>query len=368
MCSYSCLTLTLSQATASVFGGSVARPEDGSGDADAEQDAKNMADDLEVAWEMLEVARVIYSRFPDDLAVEKELARVYMRLGDLGMESDVFEQAKSDYEKSLMLRQKILKQTQDPDTTLLADLYCCLAISCIYQESTAAGESGENATARQDAIRKHEDEGLKYYVLAGRVMAENIHRVAKTCCDALQAFVTARIPAYASSSSEDAPKGKGKQKATVAKQELLYTADGMDTMRDAFLACVQVTKALASSDAAAVTESLSTNEAQLLEYMEIYVELKEKVDGIIESAEAVAVSDSTSAGVKRSADALDDASEPVTTIGFGDASAASSTTVGFGASADATAAPVNVITVKKRKVTPTTTEAPATAAADAAAQ
>lgn len=347
-----------------MFGGSISQPEEGA-DGDAEQDAKTMADDLEVAWEMLEVARVIYSRYPDELAVEKELARVYMRLGDLGMESDVFEQAKSDYEKSLMLRQKILKETKDPDTTLLADLYCCLAISCIYQDSTAQQQvedaSNEGAAsvdlgARQEEIRKHEDEGLKYYVLAGRVMAENIHRVATSCAKELQDFALQRIPKYSSSSKDNGSpvsKGKGKKKATVEKQQLLFTGGStMDTLKDKFLACVQVLKALKLSDV--VADSLTKDEAQLLDYMEIYVELKEKVDGIIESANAEAVDNGTS-GTKRQADDAEDetASGPVTTIGFGSASAAAATTiVGFGSAPSAVKAePVNVISVKKRKIT-----------------
>ncbi|KAJ0388866.1 hypothetical protein P43SY_011796 [Pythium insidiosum] len=113
-----------------------------------------------------------------------------MRLGDIGMESENFEQAKSDYEKCLLLRKKILKATQDPDTTLLADLYCCLAISCIYQDSA----QGETANKVQ-AILSREEEGLKFYVLAGHVMAENIHRVAKECgVPQLLEFVQARIP------------------------------------------------------------------------------------------------------------------------------------------------------------------------------
>lgn len=373
-----CVDTGCQQATASVFGGSVAQPEEG-GDPDAEQDAKNMADDLEVAWEMLEVARVIYSRYPDELAVEKELARVYMRLGDLGMESDVFEQAKSDYEKSLMLRQKILRETKDPDTTLLADLYCCLAISCIYQDSAAqAAAAGEDESvdlaARQEEIRKREDEGLKYYVLAGRVMATNIHRVASTCPKELQEFVDARIPKYAGDGSAAiaTAKGKGKQKASADKQELLFTAENMDSVKDEFLACVQVLKSLKPSDVTA--DHLTKDEAQLLEYIEIYVELKEKVDGIIESANAEAVDNSAaaggavSAGVKRSADSITaEAAGAVTTIGFG----APVTSIGFGnaSSAAASAEPqtVNVMSVvKKRKITPQTTPtAAATASQDA---
>lgn len=312
-----------------------------------------MADDLEVAWEMLEVARVIYSRFSEDPEVEKELAHVYMRLGDLGMESDVFAQARSDYEKSLMLQHKILHQTKDPDTTPLADLYCCLAISCIYQDSAeqaAAAAATDDAAApavTTDAVPfKREEEGLKYYVLAGRVMAENIYRAAQPCSKAVQDFVEARIPKYthsgpSSDEDADASKGKGKRKAkaTSETQELRFLTDTMDSVREEFLACVKASKAIKGDEKVGdgVNEDgLSKDEAQLLEYVEIYVELKEKVDGIKEASTAEKL------------DVVDvDAPEKeegggVTTIGFGAAK-----------SDDAATPAVNVIpVVKKRKVTP----------------
>lgn len=338
-----------------MFGSSVpegGEAEDGAGAEDDEQDAKNVADDLEVAWEMLEVARVIYSRFSEDPEVEKELAHVYMRLGDLGMESDVFAQARSDYEKSLMLQHKILHQTKDPDTTPLADLYCCLAISCIYQDSAeqaAAAAATDDAAssapaATTDAVPfKREEEGLKYYVLAGRVMAENIYRAAQPCSKAVQDFVEARIPKYTHSgpsSDEDADttkgKGKRKAKATSETQELRFLTDTMDAVREEFLACVKANKGDEKAEEGANEDGLSKDEAQLLEYVEIYVELKEKVDGIKEASTAEKVE---AVGV--------DAPEKEECGGV--------TTIGFGAAkSDEAATPaVNVIpVVKKRKVTP----------------
>lgn len=324
--------VSLAEATASVFGSGVT--EEPSEGTEAEQDAKNTADDLEAAWEMLELARVIYSRFPGELAVETQLARVYMRLGDLGMESDTFEQARSDYEKALLLRQKVLKETQDPDTTLLADLYCCLAISCIYRDSTAKpAEDGADEEGAPE--EKGDDEGLKYYVLAGRVMAENVHRLTTTCSTEVQQFVASRIPKYSASELDEAPKGKGKRKAgsdSDATRSLLFLGESMDTLKDEFV------------KAAGKAESeLTKDEAQLLEYMEIYIELKEKVDGIKESAAAQPVEQP-----KAEASETKD-SEAVTTIGFG------------APAADTAGAPaVNVVpVVKKRKTTPTSSAAAA---------
>ncbi|EEY58324.1 uncharacterized protein PITG_00979 [Phytophthora infestans T30-4] len=201
--------LSLTEATASLFGGAVEGAA-ASGSGDGEQDAKEAADDLEAAWEVMELARVIYSRYPGDQAVETQLARVYTRLGDLGLESDQFEQAKVDFEKALLLRRKLLKATKADDTTQLADLYCQLAIACIYRDSTAD---------KDKEVEVVPNEELTHYVMAGRVMAENLHRVAKKCDDKLQKFAE-KIPKY-SLEEETEPKGKGKRKAPSSEDSTL---------------------------------------------------------------------------------------------------------------------------------------------------
>lgn len=333
--------LSLAEATASVFGGAVQTPEEGT---DADQDAKETADDMETAWEMLEVARVIYSRYPEELAIETQLARVYMRLGDVGMELDNFEQARSDFEKAVMLRKKVLKATNDPDTTLLADLYCNLAISCIYRGSgkpaedasadgTAADKQDEDAGDAQSA----EEDGLKYYVLAGRVMAQNVHRVALACAERLQQFAKDRIPVYGDSDDDSAaPKGKGKRKAVAGDsagdaRSLLFLGDNMDKVKEEFVACA-TSESVKAADVNA--DGLTDAEATLLDYMEIYVEIKEKADGIKESAAAEPVA---SGEPKKE--------EPETTIGFGAPSSSSSA-----------GAAVNVIPVVKKRKTETPAE------------
>ncbi|DAZ99955.1 TPA: hypothetical protein N0F65_008762 [Lagenidium giganteum] len=334
--------LSLAEATASVFG--AAAQEEGNEEGEKEG-SKEHADDLEVAWEMIEVARVIYSRHEDDLAVQKELARVYTRLGDLGMESEMFEQARKDYETSLALRCKVLKATKDADTTLLADLYCCLAISCIYQDSS---KSAANANPLETAPKPAADTpgvnleelGLKYYVQAGRVMAANIHRAAKACSEKLQQFATDRVPEYADDDSA-APSGKGKQKAS-SDLELAFKTGAMHTLKDDFMACAHPD----SKDKSA--KELSKDDAQLLEYLDIYVELKEKVDGIKESLKHQAME----ARLKQQQPATEG---PVTTIGFGAPPAPAATSAPAAGAAVAPAG-VNVIpVVKKRKITPQTT-------------
>lgn len=298
--------LSLTEATASLFGGAVEGAA-ASGSGDGEQDAKEAADDLEAAWEVMELARVIYSRYPGDQAVETQLARVYTRLGDLGLESDQFEQAKVDFEKALLLRRKLLKATKADDTTQLADLYCQLAIACIYRDSTAD---------KDKEVEVVPNEELTHYVMAGRVMAENLHRVAKKCDDKLQKFAE-KIPKY-SLEEETEPKGKGKRKAPSSEDSTLslqFKGDHPEAVKEEFLKVVGVKE----DEKDKMTEDQKT----LLEYMEIYLELKEKVDGIKETI-AGAVAKETKE------------EKAVTSIGFGQT--------------DSSAPAVNVIPVKKRKV------------------
>ncbi|KAG3114040.1 hypothetical protein PI124_g7214 [Phytophthora idaei] len=306
--------LSLTEVTASLFGGAVEGAA-ASGGGDGEKDAREAADDLEAAWEVMELARVIYSRYPGDQAVESQLARVYTRLGDLGLESDQFEQAKADFEKALLLRRKLLKATKAEDTTQLADLYCQLAIACIYRDSTADKET--------EVVPNEE---LTHYVMAGRVMAENIHRVAKKCGDKLQKFAE-RIPAY-SLEGETEPKGKGKRKAPSSEDSslsLLFKGEHPETMKEEFLKVVGVKE----DD----KDKMKEDEKTLLEYMEIYLELKEKVDGIKETiAGAVAKESKEEKAV---------------------------TTIGFGQTDSSTAPPVNVIPVVKKRKTEEKTEASA---------
>ncbi|KAE8912161.1 hypothetical protein PF005_g5385 [Phytophthora fragariae] len=295
--------LSLTEATASLFGGAVEGAANGNEDGDGEQDARDAADDLEAAWEVMELARVIYSRFPGDAAVEMQLARVYTRLGDLGLESDQFEQAKSDFEKALLLRRKLLRASKAEDTTQLADLYCQLAIACIYRDSTADKEGDKEVVPNEEHT---------HYVMAGRVMAENIHRVAKKCGESLKKFVGERVPTYSEEGVES--KGKGKRKAEDANSTLSleFKGERPEALSQQFLECAGVEK-----------DELKEDEKTLLEYLEIYLELKEKVDGIKETIAGAVAKEA------------EDEEKAITTIGFGQT--------------DSSAA-VNVIpVVKKRK-------------------
>lgn len=64
-------------------------------------------EDLQVAWETLEVARVILSRH-ETREARLALADVKMRLGDAGVEMGKFEDAMKDFGDALGARRELL--------------------------------------------------------------------------------------------------------------------------------------------------------------------------------------------------------------------------------------------------------------------
>ncbi|CAG8489986.1 2050_t:CDS:2 [Ambispora leptoticha] len=80
---------------------------------DAEQAAEaDHSDDLSVAWESLDAARVIYSKIDTEEAKAK-LGDVYIALGDISLENETFDQAVNDYREALNIKLKICSE-EDP--------------------------------------------------------------------------------------------------------------------------------------------------------------------------------------------------------------------------------------------------------------
>ncbi|KAJ8520439.1 hypothetical protein ON010_g17944 [Phytophthora cinnamomi] len=164
-------------------------------------------------------------------------------------------------------------------------------------------------------------------------MAENLHRVAKKCGDRLQQFVDARVPAYSAEQDEAAePKGKGKRKAPSAAEDatlsLEFKGERPEALSQEFLGCVGVKPE--------EKDKLKEDEKTLLEYLEIYLELKEKVDGIKETIAGAVAKEAK------------DEEKATTTIGFGQTD-----------SSAAAAPAVNMIPVVKKRKTEAKAEIPA---------
>ena len=81
-------------------------------------------EELEIAWECLETARVILSKLPETKETILLLARVMLRLGDHGQAGGNFEAAINDYRQCLVFRERSLPRTD----RLLADVHTALGL------------------------------------------------------------------------------------------------------------------------------------------------------------------------------------------------------------------------------------------------
>ncbi|KAJ7210466.1 hypothetical protein GGX14DRAFT_363408 [Mycena pura] len=83
--------------------------EEGEDGEDAEPE-----DDFNAAWEVLDLARAIYTKQTDDGAdadVQLKLAETYITLGDVSLETEKFDQAITDYEAGLALKENLLPRS-----------------------------------------------------------------------------------------------------------------------------------------------------------------------------------------------------------------------------------------------------------------
>ncbi|KAF8949422.1 hypothetical protein BGZ47_003834 [Haplosporangium gracile] len=97
--------------------------EGGEGGAGGEEEA----DDFAVAWDVLDLARVLFHRMGTEEALLK-LGDVHIALGDVSLESENFEQAVNDYREAITIKEARL----EADDRQLAEAHYKLALALEY--------------------------------------------------------------------------------------------------------------------------------------------------------------------------------------------------------------------------------------------
>ena len=125
--------------------------EEAAADGGAPATAEDLAGDVEIAFEVLEVARTIYERAEPATKDSKEgLADCWLRLGDLNKLNGRFDSAIADYRACLGLREALYGgRSRD-----VADVHWCLAFAL---ECRGADKDCPNP-------RTHRDEAIDHYV------------------------------------------------------------------------------------------------------------------------------------------------------------------------------------------------------------
>ncbi|CUS21188.1 LAQU0S02e07998g1_1 [Lachancea quebecensis] len=110
-----------------------------------DEDQEEEPSEFENAWEILELARSVYEKQPEETETLRKLSETYDILGEISLETENFPQAKQDFEKCLELRQTIY----GPD-----DATHRLIIESYYKLSLVLEFDPNDAKACQENLRK----------------------------------------------------------------------------------------------------------------------------------------------------------------------------------------------------------------------
>lgn len=97
-----------------------------------EEGAQDDNDDFAVAWDVLDLARVLYHKIGTEEALLK-LGDVHMALGDVSLESENFEQAVADFREALLVKEARL----EADDRQLAEAHYKLALALEFSPAEA---------------------------------------------------------------------------------------------------------------------------------------------------------------------------------------------------------------------------------------
>lgn len=97
-----------------------------------EGEGGNADEDFETAWDILDVARVIFEKGKDK-DTKLKLADVHLCLGDVSLETEKFNEALTDYEKAIQIKQSVLEE----DNRELAEAHYKYALALEFSTEKA---------------------------------------------------------------------------------------------------------------------------------------------------------------------------------------------------------------------------------------
>lgn len=168
-------------------------------DEDAGEEDKGEDDDLQIAWENLDVARIILEK--DSTGNERILSSVYIRLGDLMRLEERPGEAVTEYDKARIIREKVCQ----PHDRELCDVYFCLAGAFI--DLSAKVDESEASEKKQEALvnyRRARDVLLVRKPLMSGADVQEIEDLVDILTESIDALQV-EMTSSASKSSEERP-------------------------------------------------------------------------------------------------------------------------------------------------------------------
>ncbi|GAA5802550.1 hypothetical protein EDC94DRAFT_626363 [Helicostylum pulchrum] len=106
--------------------------DDDDDDAEEGEEAEAADDDFETAWDILDIARVIFEK-GEDKNTQLKLADVHLCLGDVSLETEKFNEALTDYEKAIEIKKSVLEE----DNRELAEAHYKYALALEFSSDRA---------------------------------------------------------------------------------------------------------------------------------------------------------------------------------------------------------------------------------------
>ena len=235
--------------------------------ADTVQTNDAIKEDIEIAWEVLEVARTIFAPLYEqgDEKVRELLARTHLKLGDVQKLNGKFAAAVEDYDQCLRLRESFMAPPARP----VADCHYSLAQACEY--GTAEVELSEE---KQNELR---GKSLHHYRACVAVFQAMIDKIKGEESGAGGDDDDDEVIACEGAVAAASGKGKGKAKASTAAPAT-PAVDG--------LVSGAAVGAAAGATEASPKSVLSTLSPEMQEEVNDYQEIVEELNETITALEA----------------------------------------------------------------------------------
>ncbi|XP_069126094.1 protein HGV2-like isoform X3 [Argopecten irradians] len=117
-----------SEAVETAEEGDTSQDEGSQGEKEGEENADDVSN-LQLAWEMLELAKVIYLK-DEDKAAKLRAADAYLKLGEVSLETEQYTQSISDFTECLNIQKSVL----EPDDRSLAETHYQLGLAYSFNK------------------------------------------------------------------------------------------------------------------------------------------------------------------------------------------------------------------------------------------
>jgi|UniRef100_A0A8J9SYD2 tetratricopeptide (TPR) repeat protein len=300
---------------------------------------EEVADEMQIAYENLEAARVIVEALrlsqPENTKLQLDLAQIFLREADLQRMNGQYDAALQDYTSCLSLRQSLPEALLGPYDRKIADVHYNLALvySLAVAEAVKPTDDPHALQQHNERLALYRKRSCHHYVTCGRILCGQIAALAGQDPDTFLQKALDDLPSFKSTGEEDGANDENDHPKLASLK--------LQTLR---------------RHAAQAATSMTSLDAQETahELLDLLQEIQETIDESENSEQGVQTVASMKAEISAAVAAQpgdDDEEGAGTALGLEDSNACTATTtIGFGSSAasESTEAVIPLLAVRKK--------------------